>query len=34
VALAGRLVFGEHMNPPTVVGVALGFIAVILLGVS
>ncbi|MGO8816674.1 MAG: hypothetical protein ACLQVG_18715 [Terriglobia bacterium] len=34
VALAGRLVFGERMNPPTVVGVVLGFIAVVLLGVS
>lgn len=34
VALAGRLVFGERMNPPTALGVALGFIAVILLGVS
>lgn len=34
VALAGRLVFGERMNPPTAFGVALGFIAVILLGAS
>jgi multidrug transporter EmrE-like cation transporter len=34
VALAGRLVFGERMNPPTVLGVVLGFIAVVLLGVS
>ncbi|HMD83452.1 MAG TPA: hypothetical protein VKO18_01985 [Terriglobia bacterium] len=34
VALAGRLVFGERMNPPTALGVALGFVAVILLGVS
>jgi multidrug transporter EmrE-like cation transporter len=34
VALAGRLVFGERMNAPTALGVALGFIAVILLGVS
>jgi len=34
VALAGRLVFGERMNPPTALGVALGFIAVVLLGVS
>ncbi|HTS67422.1 MAG TPA: hypothetical protein VMO17_00445 [Terriglobia bacterium] len=34
VALAGRLVFGERMNPPTALGVALGFSAVILLGVS
>jgi len=34
VALAGRLVFGERMNPPTVLGVALGLVAVVLLGVS
>jgi multidrug transporter EmrE-like cation transporter len=34
VALAGRLVFGERMNTPTTMGVALGFVAVILLGVS
>jgi len=34
VALAGRLVFGERMNRHTVVGVALGSIAVVLLGVS
>lgn len=34
VALAGRLVFGERMNQPTALGVALGFIAVILLGIS
>lgn len=34
VALAGRLVFGERMNAPTALGVALGFVAVILLGVS
>jgi multidrug transporter EmrE-like cation transporter len=34
VALAGRLVFGERMNTPTLLGVALGFAAVILLGVS
>ena len=34
VALAGRLVFGERMNLPTALGVALGFVAVILLGVS
>ena len=34
VALAGRLVFGERMNPPTALGVALGFVAVVLLGVS
>ncbi|MGO8786961.1 MAG: hypothetical protein ACLQVL_06205 [Terriglobia bacterium] len=34
VALAGRLVFGERMNPPTVLGVILGVIAVVLLGIS
>jgi multidrug transporter EmrE-like cation transporter len=34
VALAGRLVFGERMNTPTALGVALGFVAVVLLGVS
>jgi len=34
VALAGRLVFGERMNAPTALGVALGFVAVILLGLS
>jgi len=34
VALAGRLIFGERMNPPTTLGLALGFIAVVLLGAS
>jgi multidrug transporter EmrE-like cation transporter len=34
VALAGRLIFGERVNPPTALGLALGFIAVVLLGVS
>jgi len=34
VAMAGRLVFGERMNPPTMAGVALGLVAVILLGLS
>jgi multidrug transporter EmrE-like cation transporter len=34
VALAGRLMFGERLNPPTAAGLALGFIAVVLLGVS
>jgi drug/metabolite transporter (DMT)-like permease len=34
VALAARLVFGERMNAPTALGVALGFVAVVLLGVS
>jgi len=34
VALTGRLVVGERMNAPTALGVALGFVAVILLGVS
>jgi len=34
VALAGRLIFGERMNPPTALGLALGFTAVVLLGVS
>jgi len=34
VALAGRLLFGERMNPPTALGVALGLVAVMLLGVS
>jgi len=34
VALAGRLVFGERMNAPTALGVGLGFVAVVLLGVS
>jgi drug/metabolite transporter (DMT)-like permease len=34
VALAGRLVFGERMNAPTALGVALGFVAVILLGLG
>ena len=34
VALAGRLIFGERMNPPTALGLALGFAAVVLLGVS
>jgi multidrug transporter EmrE-like cation transporter len=34
VALAGRLVFGERLNPPTAAGLALGFAAVVLLGVS
>lgn len=34
VALAGRLMFGERMNPPTALGLALGFIAVVLLGAS
>jgi drug/metabolite transporter (DMT)-like permease len=34
VALAGRLIFGERANPPTALGLALGFVAVVLLGVS
>jgi multidrug transporter EmrE-like cation transporter len=34
VALAGRLIFGERVNPPTALGLALGFAAVVLLGVS
>ena len=34
VALAGRLIFGERMNPPTTLGLALGFTAAVLLGVS
>jgi len=34
VALAGRLMFGERVNPPTALGLALGFVAVVLLGVS
>ena len=34
VALAGRVMFGERMNLPTALGVALGFIAVVLVGVS
>jgi len=34
VALAARLVFGERMNAPTALGVALGFVAVVLLGLS
>ena len=34
VALAGRLMFGERVNPPTALGLVLGFIAVVLLGVS
>jgi len=34
VALAGRLMFGERLSAPTAIGLALGFIAVILVGVS
>jgi multidrug transporter EmrE-like cation transporter len=34
VALAGKLFFGERMNRFNVIGVSLGFLAVILLGVS
>jgi len=34
VALAGRLIFGERMNPPTALGLALGFVAVVLVGLS
>lgn len=34
VALAGTLFFGERMNRLNVIGVALGFLAVILLGIS
>jgi len=34
VALAGRLMFGERMNPPTASGLALGFVAVVLVGLS
>jgi len=34
VALAGRVLFGERMNPPTVIGLILGFVAVVLVGVS
>jgi drug/metabolite transporter (DMT)-like permease len=34
VALAARLVFGERMNAPTALGVILGFVAVVLLGLS
>jgi len=34
VALAGRLAFGERMNRASALGVALGLLAVVLLGVS
>jgi len=34
VALAGRLLFGEKMHPLSWAGVAIGIVAVILLGVS
>ncbi len=34
VALVGVLFFGERMNRLTVIGVCLGFLAVILLGIS
>jgi multidrug transporter EmrE-like cation transporter len=34
VTLAGRVFFHEHMNRLTVIGVSLGFLAVILLGIS
>ena len=34
VALSARLVFGERMNTPTVLGVLLGLVAVVLLGLS
>ena len=34
VALAGRLIFRERMNPPTALGLALGFVAVVLVGLS
>ena len=34
VASAGRLMFGERLSPPTSLGLALGFVAVVLLGVS
>ena len=34
VVVAGRLFFGERMNRLTTAGVALGFLAVILLSVS
>jgi multidrug transporter EmrE-like cation transporter len=34
VALAGVLFFGERMNRLNVIGVSLGFLAVILLGIS
>jgi len=34
VALAGRLIFGERINRISALGVTLGFLAVILLGLS
>ena len=34
VALGGRLIFGERINRISALGVALGFLAVILLGLS
>lgn len=34
VAVAGALFFGERMNRFNVIGVSLGFLAVILLGIS
>lgn len=34
VALAGNFLFGERMNRFSVVGVSLGFLAIILLGIS
>ena len=34
VALAGRLIFGERINRMSTLGVAVGFLAVILLGLS
>jgi drug/metabolite transporter (DMT)-like permease len=34
VALAGRIMFGERVNAPTALGLALGFVAVVLVGVS
>ena len=34
VALAGRLLFGERLSSPTTAGLVLGFIAVVLVGIS
>jgi drug/metabolite transporter (DMT)-like permease len=34
VALSGRIFFHERMNRLTLLGVGLGFVAVILLGIS
>ena len=34
VALAGRVIFGERMNTPTLLGLILGLAAVVLVGIS